>query len=122
MIGIIREHNILTGYRFVIAEYAIVAGLFGALVAYYLAVGRFLDALTWLGIVVNCILIAALAVCAVRNGGVDFGTLPLRHREFRDRVGREHPHLLGRTLVLITITCVPFLLALVALVERLRRV
>jgi len=58
MTEIIREHNYLTGYRFVIAEYGVVGAGLGLLVACYLAVGRFPDAFVWLGIVVNCALIA----------------------------------------------------------------
>jgi sulfite exporter TauE/SafE len=65
MIGLIEEHNVLTGYRFVIVEYVLtglVLGLFGA---WELAVGRPVDGLTWLGITANCLVIALLVGLAL---------------------------------------------------------
>lgn len=120
MTEIIREHNYLTGYRFVIAEYGVVGAGLGLLVAYYLAVGRFLDALVWLGIVVNCAVIALLAIIDLRDGATDLGFLPLRCKSFRDAVAREHPRLGRRTLGLITVGLVPYLLVCAVALERLR--
>jgi hypothetical protein len=120
MIGIVREHNLLTGYRFVIVEYAVVAVVLGLLGLYYLAVDRLLDAFVWLGIVVNCGVIAVLAIRDLRAGATDLGFLPMRNRTFRETVGREHPGLGRRTLMLILVTFLPYLLAVAVLVEGLR--
>ena len=114
MIGIIREHNLLTGYRFVLVEYLTVSLLFGALGAYYLAVARWVDAAVWLGIVANCLLIAGIAAHSLWTGEKDFGTLPTRRREFRRAVAAGHPHLARRTVLLVTVTFIPW--ALVAVV------
>ena len=120
MTGIIREHNVLTGYRFVIVEYAGVGLLLGLLGTYYLAVGRLLESALWLGIVVNCAVIALLALRDRRTGAPDLGLLPLRNRVVRARVGREHPGLARRTLLLILVTFMPYLLSALVVVEGLR--
>ena len=93
MIEVVREHNRLTGYRFVIVEYALVGLVLGLLSAYYLAVGRLLDGLVWLGIVINCGVIPVLAIGDLRAGAADVGLLPLRNKAVRDSVAREHPRL-----------------------------
>jgi hypothetical protein len=120
MIEIVREHNLLNGYRFTIAEYGLVGAGLGLLAAYYGAAGRYLDALVWLGIVVNCAVIAILALDALRSGATDPGMLPMRRGSFRDSVAREHPRLARRTLVLITVGLLPYLLAGSVLIEWLR--
>ena len=61
MISIIEEHNLLTGYRFVIVEYLLVGLLVGLLAQRYAVVGRPLDAVIWLGISVNSAVIVLLA-------------------------------------------------------------
>jgi hypothetical protein len=86
----------------------------------YLAAGRLVEALAWFGIVANCIVVAALAVDELRRGAVDLGSLPLRRRTFRDAVAREHPRLGRRTVALMAVGLVPYLLASAILVERLR--
>ena len=120
MTGIVREHNLLTGYRFVIAEYGLVGLGLTLLVAYYLVVGRLVEALAWFGIVVNSAVIAILALASLRGGTTDLGLLPLRHKSFREAVGREHPGLGRRTLLLITVWFVPYLLAALVLIESVR--
>ena len=120
MIRVIEEHNLLTGYRFVIVEYVLVGLLLGLLVAWYAVVGRWLDAAVWLGMTVNCAVIAVLAGAQLRGGVADFGTLPFRSRAFRQEVLPAHPALLRRTTALILATFTPFALALLVLAETLR--
>lgn len=117
MMAIVREHNLLTGYRFVVVEYLLVSLVFGALGAYYLLVARWIDAAVWLGIVANCLVTAALAVAALRNGATDYGSLPMRRREFRAEIGRERPHLARRTTALVFVTFVPFMLVLLVVAD-----
>ena len=119
MRSIVREHNLLTGYRFVIVEYVLVSVVLGALGVYFLAVTRWIDAGIWLGIVVN--LHARLPPWRSRRSAA----ARLRTTEaFRcdaassgARVGRDHPRLVRRTTVLVTITFIPFLLALLVIVD-----
>jgi hypothetical protein len=120
MTAIVREHNLLTGYRFVILEYLLVSLFLGALGTYYLLASRWIDAAIWLGIVANCLVISALAVAALRNGAADYGSLPMRRRGFRAEIGREHPHLGRRTTALVTVAFVPFLLVSLVVAERHR--
>jgi hypothetical protein len=117
MTAIVREHNLLTGYRFVIVEYLLVSLALGALGAYYLLAARWIDAAIWLGMVANCLLIAAVAAAALRSGAADYGTLPMRRRALRAEIGREHPHLGRRTTALVTVTFVPFLLVLLVVAD-----
>jgi hypothetical protein len=113
MTGIIREHNLLTGYRFVVVEYLAVSLGLGLLAAAELAMARWIDAAIWLGIVANCLVIAALALDALRCGQPDFGTLPMRRSAFRRTVSRDHPHLMAHTLALVAITFVPWALVVI---------
>jgi hypothetical protein len=117
VIGIVREHNLLTGYRFVVVEYAAVSLVLGALAGYYVIVGRWLDAAVWLGIVVNCLAIGALAFRSLRAGATDHGWLPLRDAAFRRKIGADHPHLSRRATALILVTFVPFLLVVLLAAE-----
>jgi len=119
MVDIIREHNRLNGYRFALIEYGALALGLSALVVYYLAAARWLDAAAWTGVVVNSLIIAGSAAASIRSGAVDDGTLPMRRRAFREAVGREHPGMGRRTSLLMVTQCVPFLLAATATAERL---
>lgn len=120
MIRIIEEHNLLSGYRFVIVEYVLVGLLLGLLGAWYVSVGRLIDAMIWLGMTANCLVIALIADATLRTGAADLGMLPLRHKSFRQAARRDHPGLWRRTTTLILITFVPFLLGLLVLAETLR--
>ncbi len=114
MIGIIDEHNLLTGYRLVIFEYLLVGLLFGGLGAPYVTADRPLDAAIWLGMSANCAVILILAGASVRGAARDYGTMPLRHKRFRQMVLASHPRLWRRTVILVLLAFTPF--ALVGLV------
>ena len=118
MIAIVREHNLLNGYRFALVEYGVLALGLSVLVAFYLAAARWLDAVAWLGIVANFVTIAGFAVTSILSGAVDHGTLPMRDRDFRRAVARSHPGVWRRTTLLIVTQCVPFLLATSVVAER----
>jgi hypothetical protein len=120
VIGIIEEHNLLTGYRFVIVEYVVVGLVLGLLGAWYATVGRPLDSLTWLGMTVNCAVIALLADAQLRGGIADHGNLPFRHAAFRRAILPAHPHIWRRTTLLILVTFLPFAIAGSVLAEIVR--
>ena len=103
MISIIEEHNLLTGYRFVIVEYLLVGLLVGLLGSWYAVAGRPLDAAIWLGIAVNSAVIVLLADAQLRSGVRDFGSLPFRRAAFRREVLASHGGLWRRTTLLIVI-------------------
>jgi hypothetical protein len=117
MIAIIEEHNLLTGYRFVIVEYLLVGLLLGLLGSWYAAVGRPLDAAIWLGITVNCAVIVLLADAQLRSGVRDFGTLPFRNAAFRRDVLTSHRGLWRRTALLVLLSFPPFVIAGLVLAE-----
>ncbi len=120
MTDIVREHNLLTGYRFTIVEFALVGLGLSGLVAWYLATGRFVEAVAWFGIVGNAGTMLVLAVDALRHGAMDLGPLPLRRRSFRDAVATSHPRLGRRTAVLVVALCVPYLVPVAVLAEQAR--
>src|SRR6476659_7073195 len=120
MIGSIEVHNLLTGYRFVIIEYLLVGVLLGLLGGWYAAVGRALDAAIWLGITVNCAVIALLADAQLRSGVRDFGSLPLRRAAFRREVLPGHPGLWRRTTLLVLLSFTPFAIAILVLAGTIR--
>jgi hypothetical protein len=120
MIGIIREHNTLNGLRFSALEYGVVGAGLGLLTAWYVLAGRWLEAIGWFGIVANCAVIVVIAVHAIRAGEADFGIFPMRRAEFRERIARDHPGLNGHTTVLVLGSLVPYLILVLALVDRVR--
>ena len=120
MIAIIEEHNLLTGYRFVIIEYLVVGLLLGLLGSWYATVGRLPDAAIWLGIAINSAFIALLADAQLRSGVRDYGSLPLRKAAFRREVLPEHRGLWRRTTVLVVLSMTPLAVAVLVLAETLR--
>ena len=120
MISIIEEHNLLTGYRFVIVEYLLVGLLVGLLGSWYAVVGRPLDAAIWLGVSVNSAVIVLLADAKLRSGARDFGSLPFRRAAFRREVLASHRGLWRRTTLLVLLSLTPFAIAAIALAETLR--
>ena len=120
MIPFIEEHNLLTGYRFVIVEYLLVGLLVGLLGSWYAVVGRPLDAVIWLGISVNSAVIVLLADAQLRSGVRDFGSLPFRRAEFRREVLAGHRGLWRRTTILVLLSFTPFAIAMLVLAETLR--
>lgn len=120
MIAIIEEHNLLTGYRFVIVEYLLVGLLLGLLGGWYAIAGRALDATIWLGISANCAVVLMLADAQLRSGRPDFGALPLRKAAFRRAVAEERPHLRRHAVGLVLIQMVPLMLTILVAVEIVR--
>ena len=120
MIAIIEEHNLLTGYRFVIVEYLLVGLLLGLLGAWYATAGRMGDAAVWLGITVNCVVIVLLADAQVRGGVRDYGSLPFRKAAFRRDILPQHHGLWRRTTVMVVLSMTPFAVAALVLAESLR--
>ena len=125
MISIVREHNLLNGFRAALVEYAMVAIGLGLLAGYYLLHGRPIEAIAWLGVVTNAAAIAAFAAHSIIDGEPDFGNFPMRRRAFREAIAASHSNLGRRTSVLVVVQCVPYLLAALVVIEaagrRMRR-
>jgi hypothetical protein len=118
---IVREHNQLNGFRFVIAEFSLVA-----LAAIFISASGFLHskwlvALMGLGIAVNAVAVIAIAVAQIRNHEPSAGLLKFRSAEFRASVAQKHPDLSSHTMVLFVSILVPFLLVALLGVQSLRR-
>ena len=109
MIGVVEEHNRLTGYRFVIVEYVTVGAVLASSAAgtSWLA-ARWMHSSGWGQRQLRGEL-ALLAEAQLRGGAPDIGIRAMRTGP-RDRIRREQPHLLRHTLALVTISMLPLLL------------
>jgi len=118
----IEVHNRLNGYRFSAAEFAVIAVLVTPFAAYYLVHGRFVAGLIALGIIVNCLPVVVTALASVRRADVRAeGWRGLRDPSVRERVQAEHPHLLLDTLLITSCVLLPFVAAVVVLIEMIAR-
>lgn len=105
---IVREHNQLNGFRFVIAEFSVVA-----LAALFISAGGVLHA-NWLttfagvGIAVNALAVIAIAVAQIRNHEPSEGLLKFRSAQFRASIAQKHPDLSSHTTVLFVCILIPF--------------
>ena len=115
---ILYEHNTLNGFRFVLAEFSIIA-----LAAVVLAVatslqGSILWPVGWCGVAVNAGAVCATVVHQMRRGERSQSLAESYSREGRERIRREHPQLGRHTLQIVGAMLVPFLLAILTTIER----
>jgi hypothetical protein len=118
---IIREHNQLNGFRFVIVEFFVVA-----LAALFISVSgilrsKLLVALIGLGIAANAFVVIAIAIAQIRNHESSEGLLKFRSAQFRARIAQKHPNLSSHTTVLFVSILVPFLLVALLGMQSLSR-
>ena len=110
MIRRIKTHNILNGIVFSITEYMIAALIVAPFAVYYIAFGRVLLAVVAVGIILNCLVIAAIGFQQYRRKENDLGIQHMFKKEVRERVDREYPHLGHDTLVLSITVLLPFVI------------
>jgi hypothetical protein len=117
----IREHNLLNGFRFVIAEYTIASLLVLPFAIYYFLHGRFLMGMIGWGLVTNFCVYIILAVQSIRRKEVSIGIGKLFKKETREEINRNYPQLERTTWALTATTLVPFLMAVIVLAELSRK-
>jgi hypothetical protein len=115
---ILYEHNTLNGFWFVLVEFSLIA-----LTALILAVATFLQGsilwpVGWCGVVINAGAVCATVVQQMRRGEQSQGLAESYSREGRERIRQEHPRLGWHTLQIVGAVLVPFLLAVLILIER----
>ena len=120
LLQMIREHNRLNGFRFVIIELFVVA-----LAALFISVsgvlhGRWPVALIGTGIAANAVAVIAIAVAQMRDHEQSEGLLKLRSSQFRADIGQKYPKLSSHTVVLLVSILIPFLLVALLYVQRPR--
>ena len=111
MIALISTHNRLNGFRFVIGEFALMVVVVAPFGIYYAIQGRWLLALIALGIAGNCSVVLVYAVRSLVGGDADVGIRALyTDQPTRKSVARDHPRLLGETLLLTAAVILPLVL------------
>jgi hypothetical protein len=112
------EHNTLNGFGFVLVEFGLIA-----LAAVFVAVATFRQgnvfwSAGWCGVAVNAGAVCATVVHQMRRGERSQSLAESYSREGRERIRREHPRLGWRTLRIVGAMLVPFLLAILTIIER----
>ena len=118
MRSLLYEHNILNGFWFVLIEFILVA-----LVALFVGAaetvkGNVLLSAEGFGIAVNAAAICATVIGQMRRGERSSSLVETYFGKGREMVAREHPNLLLHTLQITAATLVPFLLAILTLIEK----
>ena len=118
MRAILYEHNTLNGFRFVLAEF-----VFVTLVALLLGVatwrhGDMLCAVGWLGMAVNAAAVCGTVIEQMRRGERRNTRVEAYGHQGRAKSRREHPQVGAHTLQIVVAVLVPFLLALLTLMDR----
>ncbi len=115
---VLYEHNTLNGFRFVLVEFTVVA-----LAALFIGEatfvqGNFLWPVGCLGVAANAAAVCATVVRQMRRGERSNGFLESYSREGREKIRKEHPQLGMHTLQIVGAALVPFLLAILTLIDR----
>ena len=109
MITFIRHHNFLNGLLFSFLEYVIVAAIIAPFGWYYIAHSDWLYAVCAVGIMGNCLTVAAFALVAMIKREPSIGIWKLStDRALRQKIAAEYPHLSHETLVLSAGVLIPF--------------
>jgi sugar phosphate permease len=122
LLQMIREHNALNGFSFVIAEFSVVALAALFICASGILHGRWPVAFAGAGIAANAIAVIAIAVIRIRNREQSQGLLKFRSAQFRADIGQKHPKLSSHTTVLLVSILIPLLLVALLYVQRPRPV
>jgi hypothetical protein len=107
VIALISTHNRLNGFRFVIGEFALMVVVVAPFGIYYAIHGMWLLALIALGIAGNCSVVLVYAVRSLVGGDADVGIRVYTDQPTRKSVARDHPRLLGETLLLTAAVILP---------------
>ncbi len=110
MIRRIKDHNILNGIIFSIAEFVITALVIAPFAIYYIIHGRALYATIAVGIILNCLMIVAIGLQQHRRKEEDIGIQHMYNKSLRERINREYPHLGNDTLTLTITILLPFVM------------
>lgn len=117
MIRRINDHNTINGVAFAVGEFALLALVVTPFGVAYALTGRPLYALVALGIAVNSLCVVVLGVQAWRAGERGYPLRLLFNRAHRAKLAAQFPKMSEDTLVLTVGMLVPFLVAILTLVD-----
>ena len=118
MRSLLREHNTLNGFWFVLIEFVLVilAVLFVGVAV--LAKGSIVWAIACLGIAANASAVCVTVIGQMRRGERSNTIAETYFGKGREMVQREHPNLDRHTLWIVIATLVPFILAVLTLIDK----
>ncbi|MGH2467729.1 MAG: hypothetical protein ACRDGL_08365 [Candidatus Limnocylindrales bacterium] len=114
MVRTIREHHALNGLRFSVVEFLVMAVLAAVLAGSAVAIGRPLLAVLLVGIVLNCLTVAAFGIAWLRAGVPDQPLAATFSPAARARTLRQHPDAQRATWILTAAVLVPYLVLALA--------
>ena len=91
MIQRIKTHNVLNGIKFSIPEFVIIALLISPFAIYYILHAKVILALVSVGLILNCLTLAALGLRQWFGKEKGIGWKGLLDKQGRDRIDRAHP-------------------------------
>ena len=115
---ILDEHNTLNGFRFVLAEFIVVALAALFIGAATFRNGSILWTVVWIGVAVNAAAVCVTVVGQMRRGKRSNSFAESYSREGREKIRREHPNLGAHTLLIMGLVLIPFLLAMLTIPDR----
>lgn len=118
MIGRIKAHNTLNGFRFSIAEFSLFTLLVFPFGLYYLLHHRLALALIALGLVCNFSMMIVFGIGSVMRKAEGGSLNDLLNGRKREESDRRHPGLFMDTLLLVVASLIPFLLLVSVAIER----
>jgi len=121
MIQRIRTHNLLNGIKFSIAEFVIIALLISPFAIYYILHAKVIFALVSVGLILNCLTVAALGLRQWFGKEQGIGWRGLLDKKERARIDRANPHLLKDTLLITVTALVPYVMIGLVAYELLTR-
>ena len=117
MRALLYEHNTLNGFWFVLIEFLLVALVALFVGAAEIVKGNVFLSIEGFGIAANAAAICATVIGQMRRGERSSSLAETYSAAGRERVRRDHPRLLLHTLQITAATLVPFLIALLTLME-----
>ena len=112
MIHRIKVHNLLNGIVFSIVEFLVTVLLIAPFAVYYVLHDKVLYATITIGIILNCLMIVIFGIQQYGNKEKDLGLRHLFHKDVRENISREYPHLRNDTLILVITMLLPFIMFL----------
>ena len=118
MRALLYEHNTLNGFWFVLIEFLLIALIALLIAVAELVKGSALWSIAYFGVAVNAAAICATVIGQMRRGERSNSIAETYFGAGREKTRREHPDLDRHTLTLVIATLVPFLLAVLTVVDR----
>jgi hypothetical protein len=119
--SLIREHNYLNGFRFVVTEFIISIIIVLPFTVYYLFHHRILFGIVGLGVIVNFSIYILFSIQSIRREEESIGIGKLFNKKIRAEIRNKYPNLDKLTWILTITTIVPFAMTTIVLLEAINR-